>query len=43
MEMYKEGMECFAHHMRYDVGDGSILLFWHDMWCGELPLKVLFP
>jgi hypothetical protein len=17
--------------------------FWHDVWCGELPLKVLFP
>jgi len=29
--------------VRYKVGDGSKVLFWHDVWCGELPLKVLFP
>ena len=31
------------HHVHYEVGDGSKVLFWHDVWCGELPLKVLFP
>jgi hypothetical protein len=25
------------------VGDGSKVLFWHNVWCGEQPLKVLFP
>jgi hypothetical protein len=27
----------------YEVKDGSKVLFWHDVWCGEQPLKVLFP
>jgi hypothetical protein len=27
----------FANHVRYDVGDGSKVLFWHDVWCGEQP------
>jgi hypothetical protein len=22
---------------------GSKVLFWHDVWCGEIPLKSLFP
>ena len=29
--------------MRFEVGDGSRVLFWHDAWCGELPLKIPFP
>ena len=29
-------------HVRFEVGDGSRVLFWHDVWCGELPLKILF-
>jgi len=23
--------------------DGSRVLFWHDVWCGDRPLKTLFP
>jgi hypothetical protein len=26
----------------YEVGDGSKVLFWHDVWYGEQPLKVSF-
>jgi hypothetical protein len=33
----------FAKHVSYEVGDGSKVLFWHYVWCGEQPLKVLFP
>jgi hypothetical protein len=29
--------------MSFEVGDGSRVLFWHGVWCGELPLKLLFP
>ena len=29
--------------MRFEVGDGCRVLFWHDVWCGELPLNILFP
>jgi hypothetical protein len=24
-----------------DVGDGRS--FWHDLWCGEQPLKISYP
>jgi hypothetical protein len=23
----------------YDVGDGSKVSFWHDVWCRDQPLK----
>jgi hypothetical protein len=29
--------------VRYEIGNGSKVLFWHDVWCGEIPLKILFP
>ena len=38
----RRGWEGFARHVRYDIGDGSKLIFWHDVWCGELPLKIVF-
>jgi hypothetical protein len=41
--MYEEGVAGFANHVRYEVGDGSKVLFWHDVWCGEQPLKNIFP
>jgi hypothetical protein len=27
----------------YEVGDSFKVLFWHDVWYGEQPLKVLCP
>jgi hypothetical protein len=39
----RKGWAGFANHVRYEVGDGSKVLFWHDVWCGEQPLKNLFP
>lgn len=33
----------FAKYVRYEVGDGSSVMFWHDVWCGEQLLKVSFP
>jgi len=38
----RRGRDVFVEHVRYEVGDGSKVLFWHDVWCGELPLKTLF-
>jgi hypothetical protein len=29
--------------VRYEVRNGSKVLFWHDVWCGEVPLKTIFP
>jgi hypothetical protein len=34
--------DAFATHVRYEVGDGSKVLFWHDVWCEKVPLKTIF-
>jgi hypothetical protein len=39
----RRGWDAFAAHVRYEIGNGSKVLFWHDVWCGEIPLKNLFP
>jgi hypothetical protein len=39
----RRGWDAFAAHVRYEIGNGSKVLFWHDVWCGEIPLKILFP
>jgi len=28
----RRGWDAFAAHVRYEVGDGSRILFWHDVW-----------
>ena len=38
-----EGWETFAKHFSIVVGDGSRILFWHDKWTGDVPLKSLYP
>ena len=38
-----EGWENFAKHLSFVVGDGSRILFWHDKWTGDVPLKILYP
>ena len=38
----QRGCDNFKQHVRFEVGDGSKVLFWHDVWCGELPLKIFF-
>ena len=38
-----KGWGRFYPHCSFEVGDGSSIFFWHDRWCGEVPLKVLFP
>jgi hypothetical protein len=39
----RRGWDNFKQHVRYEVGNGSRILFWQDVWCGELPLKNVFP
>ena len=38
-----EGWESFTKHLSFVVGDGSRILFWHDKWTGDVPLKILYP
>ena len=34
--------EGFSKFVRYEVADGTKVWFWHDVWCGEQPLKFSF-
>ncbi len=39
----RAGWDGFLKHISYKVGDGSRIKFWHDIWCGDLPLRQKFP
>jgi len=43
LKCISKGWGRFFPHCSFEVGDGSSNLFWHDHWCGEIPLKDLFP
>jgi hypothetical protein len=36
------GWQIFKSHFRFDSGEGSKIRFWDDVWCGDIPLKVVF-
>ena len=38
-----QGWALFAQNVRFEVGIGSKIRFWHDTWCGNQPLKQAFP
>jgi hypothetical protein len=42
-ECIRRGWDDFKQHVRYEVGNGSRILFWQDVRCGELLLKSEFP
>ena len=31
--------EDFSRFVKFEVGDGSKIRFWHDVWCGDQTLK----
>ena len=37
------GLELFKTLVCFQVGNGSRVLFWQDVWCGESSLKSQFP
>ena len=40
----RNGWITFSEHVKLLVGDGSLIFFfWHDVWCGDEPLRILFP
>jgi hypothetical protein len=39
----QRGWDILKQHVRFEVGNRSRVLFWQDVWCGEIPLKALFP
>jgi hypothetical protein len=38
-----KGWDQFYKFLEFEVGDGSRIRFWSDVWCGGSPLKELFP
>jgi hypothetical protein len=39
----RRGWDNVAKYLRFEVGDGSHIRFWHDLWCGDRPLKLCYP
>ena len=33
----------FSKFVAFEVGDGSLIRFWDDVWCAEEPLKRVYP
>jgi hypothetical protein len=33
----------FSSDIRFEVGDGSKIWLWHNMWCGDKAFKEAFP
>jgi len=38
----RRGWDNVAKFLRFEVGDESHIRFWHDLWCGDRPLKLYF-
>jgi hypothetical protein len=36
------GGKHFQNVLKYEVGDGSKVGFWLDVWCGDVPLKISY-
>lgn len=39
---YMKGWDAFSSFVTIKVGEGSQTRFWHDIWCGDCPLKESF-
>ena len=37
------GWDKFSRLLTFDVGDGTRIRFWDDVWCNGEPLKLVFP
>jgi len=38
----RRGWDNVAKYLCFVVGDGSHISFWHDLWCGDRPLKLCY-
>ena len=39
----RSGWDKFSQMLKFEVGDGTRILFWDDVWCTDNPLKVAYP
>lgn len=35
-----KGRELFSNHTHFQVNNGKMVLFWHDVWCSNEPLSI---
>jgi hypothetical protein len=38
----RRGWDNVAKYLRFEVGEGAHIRFWHDLWCGNKPLKLCY-
>jgi hypothetical protein len=38
----RRGLDKFSNFVLFEVGVWSKVSFWHDIWCGNNPLKLFF-
>ena len=36
------GWPIFSHYIQFQIGDGTRVKFWQDIWCGDNPLSTCF-
>ena len=39
----RNGWENFSGSVRFEVGNGINIFFWHELWCRDVVLKGAFP
>ncbi|KAG7965378.1 hypothetical protein I3843_09G220400 [Carya illinoinensis] len=39
----RNGWNDFLGNCKYEMGRGTQISFWHDIWCGDVALKSAFP
>jgi hypothetical protein len=39
----RRGWKFFSKFIKFEVGDGTQIRFWQDVWCGDQPFKESFP
>ena len=42
-KLIRKRWQIFKVNMRFEVGHGRRIKFWHDVWCGDVPFKDSFP
>ena len=38
----RKGWRMFSSHIRFELRDGSKIILWDDVWCGEMGLEEAF-
>jgi hypothetical protein len=41
-KIIRRGLGGVSSHTRFEVGDGSKIRLWYDVWCADQALKVTF-